>query len=372
MVRSIRFVPQLGRNQNCHRPGTQSVMPESVVNPLPRQITTATPITPVSEPIIDPSEHIANLVRAAVSKPTVLPISYVIQENIGDRISRLAAPKAKAVTPVITPPKIPQPDPNWIPTTTVAVQLFELDWRDLLKKEEAVPSVVSSTPPVSAEQPATVIVATPPIPAAEAETPPRQEAPQKILQEPDEIATVKPAAEKKKAKERLGAETSKLETVSKVASPSERSPEAKPVAEVPSTPVQQAPAVETVSAPPESKIPDPKVVEVPVEPNPTLSEKASTEIACPACHSTELRKNGHRNDKQRYICKDCGKQFAAPEPLTSTPEPSKSKQNSRPQNSAVKEPQSLPSAADSPSKASVAQSKNKKKPKGFGTKKGKK
>jgi predicted RNA-binding Zn-ribbon protein involved in translation (DUF1610 family) len=246
-----------------------------------------------------------------------------------------------------------------------------LDWRDLLKKEEAIPSVVSSESPVTAEQPATAIATTPPIKEPEVETPPVQEAPQKILQEPAEIAPVKPAAEKKKAKERLGAEPSKLETVSKVAAPSERSPEAKPVA-VPSTPVQQAPAVETVSAPPESPIPDPKVVDVPVEPNPTLSEKASAEIACPACHSTELRKNGHRNDKQRYICKDCGKQFAAPEPLTSSPEPSKSKQNSRPQNSAVKEPQSLPSAADSPSKASVAQSKNKKKPKGFGTKKGKK
>ncbi len=32
-------------------------------------------------------------------------------------------------------------------------------------------------------------------------------------------------------------------------------------------------------------------------------------MKCPRCESTSYRKNGRRNDKQNYLCKDCGKQF---------------------------------------------------------------
>ncbi|AFY47837.1 transcriptional regulator [Nostoc sp. PCC 7524] len=32
-------------------------------------------------------------------------------------------------------------------------------------------------------------------------------------------------------------------------------------------------------------------------------------MICPYCHSSRLSKNGHRHGKQRYLCKDCGKQF---------------------------------------------------------------
>lgn len=32
-------------------------------------------------------------------------------------------------------------------------------------------------------------------------------------------------------------------------------------------------------------------------------------MICPHCHSSRLSKNGHRYGKQRYLCKDCGKQF---------------------------------------------------------------
>ncbi|MBR8835660.1 MAG: TetR/AcrR family transcriptional regulator [Stigonema ocellatum SAG 48.90 = DSM 106950] len=32
-------------------------------------------------------------------------------------------------------------------------------------------------------------------------------------------------------------------------------------------------------------------------------------MKCPHCHSQRLSKNGHRHGKQRYLCKDCGKQF---------------------------------------------------------------
>jgi AcrR family transcriptional regulator/transposase-like protein len=33
-------------------------------------------------------------------------------------------------------------------------------------------------------------------------------------------------------------------------------------------------------------------------------------MMCAKCGSDRVAKNGHRHDKQRYICKDCGKQFA--------------------------------------------------------------
>jgi AcrR family transcriptional regulator/transposase-like protein len=33
-------------------------------------------------------------------------------------------------------------------------------------------------------------------------------------------------------------------------------------------------------------------------------------MACVNCGSDRVTKNGHRHDKQRYICRDCGKQFA--------------------------------------------------------------
>ncbi|MBC6432926.1 NYN domain-containing protein [Nostoc sp. HG1] len=35
-------------------------------------------------------------------------------------------------------------------------------------------------------------------------------------------------------------------------------------------------------------------------------------MKCPRCESTLYRKNGRRNDKQNYLCKNCGKQFIEP------------------------------------------------------------
>jgi AcrR family transcriptional regulator len=32
-------------------------------------------------------------------------------------------------------------------------------------------------------------------------------------------------------------------------------------------------------------------------------------MKCPHCHSEHVSRNGHRNGKQRYLCKDCHKQF---------------------------------------------------------------
>lgn len=38
----------------------------------------------------------------------------------------------------------------------------------------------------------------------------------------------------------------------------------------------------------------------------------SDQTACPACHSTATKRNGHiHNGKQNYRCKSCGRQFVA-------------------------------------------------------------
>ena len=34
-------------------------------------------------------------------------------------------------------------------------------------------------------------------------------------------------------------------------------------------------------------------------------------MICPECQSEKVAKNGHRHGKQRYVCKDCGRQFGA-------------------------------------------------------------
>lgn len=45
-----------------------------------------------------------------------------------------------------------------------------------------------------------------------------------------------------------------------------------------------------------------------VEPK-SMDEKGMNVMKCHYCHSERLSKNGHRYNRQRYLCKDCGKQF---------------------------------------------------------------
>ncbi|MBP0020562.1 MAG: TetR family transcriptional regulator [Cyanobacteria bacterium SBLK] len=40
-----------------------------------------------------------------------------------------------------------------------------------------------------------------------------------------------------------------------------------------------------------------------------LSFEVMKVMKCPRCHSQNCSKNGHRHGKQRYLCKDCGRQF---------------------------------------------------------------
>ncbi len=85
----------------------QPVTPAPVDWSQRKSVPADAPVSPAPEPPIDPSEHAAALVHEAVRKPTVLPVSYMILENIGDRISRLTTPKP--VESIVIQPKIPQP-----------------------------------------------------------------------------------------------------------------------------------------------------------------------------------------------------------------------------------------------------------------------
>lgn len=38
-------------------------------------------------------------------------------------------------------------------------------------------------------------------------------------------------------------------------------------------------------------------------------EQTQPAILCPSCRSSRVKKNGHRQDRQNYLCKDCGRQF---------------------------------------------------------------
>ena len=110
MARSIRFFPPFSLTPPVDQSVDQPVTPASEGDSWTKKtLADAQTKTTVESPI-DPSEHAAALVHEAVWKSTVLPATYRIPENIGDRISRLTA--AKPVEPMIIQPKIPQPAPN--------------------------------------------------------------------------------------------------------------------------------------------------------------------------------------------------------------------------------------------------------------------
>ncbi|MBD1933014.1 IS1/IS1595 family N-terminal zinc-binding domain-containing protein [Trichocoleus sp. FACHB-69] len=445
MVRSMRFVPALGRQYESH----QSQMP----SPPPLNFSSSVPSTvpPVREAAPDPSEHIAALVREAVSKPTVLPVTYAIAENIGDRISRMTTPKKKQ-SPEIIAFKIPQPDPNWKPATTVS------DWQkseDLSHQAFSAPVEVEETAnvevsPVEAEIPAPVGVEETPkveVSPVEAETPdalgveenaialspveaetsdavgveetPKVEvspveaetpaadpvsdqsteettAADAVVEEMPETPSDEPEATQQptlldKAASAIEAVLSvfqKPETDQNEPDATVESSPTKVEAEIPASvspaseePTQEATAADAVvQEMPETPSNEPEATQQPtlldkaasaieavtsifqnpaadqnesaVAPSPAADQKAAesemSQITCPKCGATEVRKNGHYKEKQRYVCKECGKQFM----------PSDSVEPQQPQASSVK--------SDQPSSGISQAKKGKKQAKGFG------
>lgn len=167
MARSIRFVPPQWQVERFYQAltqvstGTPTFAISGVTASSPTASSASTSISdPGSTP--DPSEYSAALIQAAVSKPTAWLTHHNIPENIGDRISKLAAPQRKtAVAPL---PKLPEPDPNWTPASkvaavepdaiseTVAFKLNVPDSETSLPEPELIPSAapVEATVPVPA------------------------------------------------------------------------------------------------------------------------------------------------------------------------------------------------------------------------------
>ncbi|MBD1834175.1 hypothetical protein H6F61_16105 [Cyanobacteria bacterium FACHB-472] len=405
MVRSMRFVPALGRQYESH----QSQMP----SPPPLNFSSSVPSTvpPVREAAPDPSEHVAALVREAVSKPTVLPVTYAIAENIGDRISRMTTPKKKR-SPEIIAFKIPQPDPNWKPATTVS------DWQkpeDLSHQAFSAPVEVEETPkvevsPAETETSNAVGVEETPkveVSPAEAETPvadpvsdqstEETTAADAVVEEMPETPSDEPEATQQptlldKAASAIEAVLSvfqKPETDQNESDATVESSATKVEAETPTSvspaseePTQEATAADAVvQEVPETPSDEPEATQQPtlldkaasaieavtsvfqksetdqnesaVAPSPAADQKAAEsempQIICPKCGATEVRKNGHYKEKQRYVCKECGKQFM-PSDSVEVPQ--------QPQASSVK--------SDKPSSGISQAKKGKKQAKGFG------
>ncbi len=131
---------------------------------------------------------------------------------------------------------------------------------------------------------------------------------------------------------------------------------------------------EAVSTPLKNSDADKKNSETVIEPAPAEAQKVSdskaVEVTCPKCESTDLRKNGRRQGKQRYICKDCGRQFVMPDSAEVEDKP-KDKAISPVETSKAKASGSDTSISNSTSGSSKHQSKKKTKAKGFGSRKAK-
>jgi len=115
MARSLRFVPSQGPVEPAYRRLTKLSKLEAST-PAIAAGWTAPETVAETVPKIDPCQRAEELIRAAVAKPTVLPVTYHLRENIGDRISKLAPSKPPQPQP--WEPKIPQPgSAGWVPSS---------------------------------------------------------------------------------------------------------------------------------------------------------------------------------------------------------------------------------------------------------------
>lgn len=326
MARSIKFFPPSALTQTIPVPIFQPVTQVSAVNSWTQKTSSNADLKPI-EPPIDLSKHAAALVHEAVKKPTVLPATYVIPENIGDRISRMAA--SKSLVSVNTQPIVAQPALNGN-----AFHSSNYDNADRLVYDAhrqiyalastivAAPVAATSVAETTTEEPVAVAkivpeTATPAAEASVAET---------TIEEPVAVAEIEtPVAEEVQPPTLLERVSSVIEAVSTAFMHPEvvrKEPEATEAATL-----LESEATEQNSSTTEASLPEAEaapslmervsaVVEVVTTTlkNPETLEIASNTkpitAACPTCGSTELRKNGRRQGKQRYACKDCGRQFA--------------------------------------------------------------
>ncbi|MBW4650238.1 MAG: hypothetical protein KME06_16350 [Kastovskya adunca ATA6-11-RM4] len=410
MVRSMRFFPPLPLEQPSLNSIVDGVAPEPASSSNPQTVRSEEAEPPVPRPPIDLSEHIATLVREAVSKKSVLPTSYAIPENIGDRISRMTT---KKVIPVIAAPKFPQYDD--IPSTE-AKHVESLPVEQDKQAEDPISATVVAEPEV-VEETATAEVPTN-VTEPEPEETAQKEVVATVVAEPVEEATdeeisaevVATTSEEETAE--VDTPTAVVEESTPEVETSDRTPESTAATEEVSADTEESPSfgeqvaavVETVATTLKDlvtgdKQTDKAEVSAPAAKETTVVERVATTlkdlvtddkadetevsapaakettfpsqvdgVSCPQCNSDNLRKNGHRRGNQRYVCKDCGKNFMVPE---TTLAEAKSSARSQTQTQATKTKKPQPSADSIPEpkgKDLQRRGKLKKKAKGFGSK----
>ena len=456
MARSIRFFPP---SALALKPIPQPVATVPVVDSWVIATSSNADVKSI-EPAIDLSAHAAALVHEAVCKPTVLPATYVIPENIGDRISRLVASSS-----VMLPKVQPSTSQSAVNGTTAnhnesfdrlvydpqrQIYALESTITEVVETPETIVeesmAVVVETPETIVEEPIAVVVETPETIVEESmavvvETPEAiveepiavvveipetiveesmavvVETPETIVEEPIAVVSAteleNSVAEVAEEDEQPPTFLEKVSSVIDAVSTAFMNPELvnkenEVVVETASSTEAIATSVEdteslltTAASEAEAEpLPAPTlmdrvsaVVEVVTTTlkNPEAIASTSTTpknasqsklitVACPACSSTELRKNGRRQGKQRYACKDCGRQFAMADTLK-TEEPQEEKtptvaeekpaiSESTVEAATSNNPQTAAETADSSDAATSGKaSSKKKKAKGFGASK---
>jgi predicted RNA-binding Zn-ribbon protein involved in translation (DUF1610 family) len=330
LARAIRFVPPL-RESEAETKENHSNLASSVSHfPAPK-----TPSPAKDEenfgPPVDPSEHIAALVHKAVSGHTVLPVTYTIQENIGDRISRLSDnTETQQHKPLIILPKIPAPDPNWTPPTPVIHQetaevevaanpIPETSTNGKLPVEQVASAEIKlpekSIPPVLETQPSEELLITPTdkensaietpselvevcklaTKTAPVETPETQESPNTEIVV--ETETVSPEPVQEPIPTEIGEPLNVEETtVTEIATNlNVEEPVTEPLKNVADLPTKVSENISrTEIAPAKKSSPKGWII---------------TEIVCPKCGSNKVREKGYANGQQKYTCKNCGKRW---------------------------------------------------------------
>ncbi|XWK88821.1 MAG: hypothetical protein U7127_01795 [Phormidium sp.] len=315
LARAIRFVPPLPES---HLAETKENHPNwaSSVSHFPA---TNTPSPAKLEenfgPPPDPSEHIAALVKQAVSGHTVLPVAYSVQENIGDRISRLNHnAETQQHKPLIILPKIPAPDPNWTPSTPVTHQqtvevevaanhLPETSTNGKLPVEQIASAEIklqeNSSLPVLETQPSEELVVTP------------LSNENSAIETPSELVEVCTLATKLTPVETSETEPSseivvEPETVTEAPIQETVVPERAENLNVQETVTEQLKNVANLLTEVSEKVPTTEA---------TTTKKSSpkkwliAEVVCPKCGSNKVKEKGYTNGQQKYTCKNCGKRW---------------------------------------------------------------
>ncbi|MFB2834405.1 hypothetical protein [Floridanema evergladense] len=310
LARAIKFVPPLPKPELTESKENHYSLPSSVSHFPATKVSSPAKEEENFGPPPDPSEHIAALVKKAVSKQTVLPVTYSIQENIGDRISRLNHnTRTQPKKPIIILPKIPAPDPNWIPPTPVTPQ----ETAEVEVAANHLPET-STNGKLPVEQ----------IALAEIKLPENSILP--VLETPhSEELLVTP----------LNSENSAIETTPELVEvctlattvalvETETSEVVQP--EILSQAIIEEPVITEVGKifPVQETVTEQlknvadlltEVSENVSTPEPTTTKKSSgkgwliAEVVCPKCRSNKVKEKGYTNGQQKYTCKNCGKRW---------------------------------------------------------------